>query len=127
VFGTDAFGSGWGGRVRVRSSCDSHVVEGGRAMSSGSHKADFPGLRGGSSVSHAPRHGQDHGGVNAGSSAAHVAEQTYTVVAGDTLSKIAKKFYGNTHAWDRIFKANRDKLNNPDLIRSGQVLRIPAK
>jgi hypothetical protein len=49
----------------------------------------------------------------------------YTVVAGDTLSKIAQKFYGDPSQWPRIFEANRDQLSNPNLIFPGQVLRIP--
>ncbi|CAG7856521.1 hypothetical protein MCAMS1_01037 [biofilm metagenome] len=51
--------------------------------------------------------------------------QTYTVVSGDNLSKIAKHFYGNANAWQKIYDANRDKISNPDLIHPGQVLRIP--
>ena len=51
---------------------------------------------------------------------------TYTVVAGDNLSKIAKHFYGSASAWKRIFDANRDQLTDPDRIRPGQVLKIPA-
>ncbi len=54
-------------------------------------------------------------------------EQTYTVQSGDSLSKIAKHVYGNANAWQRIFDANRDQLSNPDLIKPGQVLKIPAK
>ena len=53
------------------------------------------------------------------------APRTYTVVAGDSLSKIAKKFYGDGNQWRRIFEANRDTVKNPDLIRPGQVLKIP--
>jgi len=52
-------------------------------------------------------------------------EQTYTVVKGDNLSKIAKHFYGKQD-WKRIFDANRDQLSDPDRIQPGQVLRIPA-
>lgn len=51
--------------------------------------------------------------------------QTYTVVSGDTLSKIAKHYYGNANDWPKIFDANRDQLSNPDRINIGQVLRIP--
>lgn len=51
--------------------------------------------------------------------------RTYTVQAGDTLSKIAKQFYGNANDYNRIFEANRDKLENPDKIRVGQQLVIP--
>ena len=54
------------------------------------------------------------------------AEQTYTVVAGDSLSKIAKKFYGNAHHWRRIFEANRDIIKDPDLIHPGEKLKIPG-
>lgn len=53
------------------------------------------------------------------------AERTYTVAAGDNLSKIAKKMYGDANQWKKIFEANTDKLKNPDLIHPGQVLRIP--
>jgi nucleoid-associated protein YgaU len=52
-------------------------------------------------------------------------EQTYTVVSGDNLSKIAKKFYGDAKHWRRIFEANQDIIKNPDLIYPGQVLKIP--
>lgn len=51
--------------------------------------------------------------------------QTYTVVSGDNLSKIAKHFYGNANDWQKIYDANRDKISNPDLIHPGQVLKIP--
>jgi nucleoid-associated protein YgaU len=55
------------------------------------------------------------------------AATTYTVVAGDNLSKIAKHFYGNANAWKRIFDANRDQLTDPDRIQPGQMLKIPAQ
>ena len=51
--------------------------------------------------------------------------RTYTVVAGDSLSKIAKKLYGDGSKWKVIFAANRDILKNPDLIHPGPVLIIP--
>jgi nucleoid-associated protein YgaU len=51
--------------------------------------------------------------------------RTYTVVAGDSLSKIAKKFYGDANKWKAIFEANRATVKNPDLIHPGQVLNIP--
>lgn len=49
----------------------------------------------------------------------------YTVVKGDTLSKIAKEFYGNPNAYMKIFEANKPMLNHPDKIYPGQMLRIP--
>lgn len=53
------------------------------------------------------------------------AEQTYTVQKGDTLSHISQQFYGKASRWNRIFEANRDQLDDPDLIKPGQVLKIP--
>ncbi len=52
--------------------------------------------------------------------------RTYTVQPGDSLSKIAKQFYGNAGEYNKIFEANRDKLNNPDKIQAGQELVIPT-
>jgi nucleoid-associated protein YgaU len=52
-------------------------------------------------------------------------ERTYTVKAGDTLSKIAKEAIGNANAYMEIFNANRDQLSDPDKIKPGQVLKIP--
>ena len=52
-------------------------------------------------------------------------ERTYTVQSGDTLSKIAKEHLGDANAYMKIFNANKDQLSNPDLIKPGQVLRIP--
>ncbi len=53
------------------------------------------------------------------------AERIYEVVAGDTLGAIAQKYYGKASAYMKIFEANRDTLDNPDLIKPGQKLRIP--
>jgi nucleoid-associated protein YgaU len=50
---------------------------------------------------------------------------SYTVKAGDTLSRVSKQFYGNPNAYMRIFYANRDKLRDPDKIQLGQELTIP--
>ena len=54
------------------------------------------------------------------------AGRTYKVQPGDTLSKIAKEFYGNANEYNRIFQANRDKLQDPDKIQVGQELTIPG-
>jgi nucleoid-associated protein YgaU len=56
-----------------------------------------------------------------------VRVSTYTVKAGDTLSKIAKEHLGDANAYMQIFEANRDQLTDPDLIKPGQVLKMPAK
>lgn len=53
--------------------------------------------------------------------------QFYTVVGGDTLSKIAKEFYGNANAYMQIFEANKPMLSHPDKIYPGQMLRIPPQ
>lgn len=55
------------------------------------------------------------------------ASQFYTVVKGDTLSKIAKEFYGNANEYQKIFEANKPMLTHPDKIYPGQNLRIPPK
>jgi len=52
--------------------------------------------------------------------------QFHAVVSGDTLGKIAKKYYGNAMKYPVIFEANKPMLTHPDKIYVGQVLRIPA-
>lgn len=49
----------------------------------------------------------------------------YKVVAGDTLSSIAEKLYGDREAWRRIFEANRAQLRDPDQLKAGMLLRLP--
>lgn len=51
----------------------------------------------------------------------------HTVVRGDTLGGIAKKYYGNAGKYPVIFEANKPMLSDPDKIYPGQVLRIPAQ
>ena len=51
--------------------------------------------------------------------------RTYVVVQGDSLSKIAKRVYGNERDWHKIYDANRDLIEDPDLIQPGQTLRLP--
>lgn len=97
-------------------------------MGNETSKPDFSDVQGGvkSTASDAPPKAdfsdvQSHVGSTADEAT------IYTVVAGDNLSKIAKHFYGNANAWKQIFDANRDQLSDPDKIRAGQVLKIPAK
>ena len=61
-----------------------------------------------------------------GSSTAAAGGQTYVVKSGDSLSKIAKHFYGDAGKWKKIHAANADKIPNPDLIHPGLQLTIPA-
>ena len=72
-------------------------------------KADFSDVQGGSS-----------------STAPSERQRTITVQPGDSLSKIAKREYGDANKWHAIFEANRDKIKNPDLIHPGQVLTLPS-
>jgi nucleoid-associated protein YgaU len=53
-------------------------------------------------------------------------ERWHVVVAGDTLSALAQKYYGKASLYMKIFEANKDQLSNPDLIKVGQKLRIPS-
>ena len=50
----------------------------------------------------------------------------YTVQPGDSLSKIAKEHLGDANAYMKIFDANKDQLKDPNTIKPGQTLRIPA-
>jgi nucleoid-associated protein YgaU len=73
----------------------------------------------------------DFSDVESGSSstapaASPAGERIYTVQKGDSLSKIAKREYGDAQQWRRIFEANRNIIDNPDLIYPGQVLRLPS-
>ena len=54
------------------------------------------------------------------------AGKTYTVKAGDTLSKIAREHLGDGNAYMKIFNANQDQLTDPDKIKPGQVLKLPV-
>lgn len=67
----------------------------------------------------------DFSDVHGGSSSTASTGKTYTVVSGDSLSKIAKRFYGDAGQWKKIHAANIDKVPNPDLIHPGQELTIP--
>lgn len=103
-------------------------------MSNG--KPDFSNVSGGSTSTEAAAPAKpDFGNVSGGMQSTEqihegggggAGEQTYTVVGGDTLSKIAKHFYGRPD-WTPIFEANRDQLEDPDRIFPGQVLKIPAQ
>jgi nucleoid-associated protein YgaU len=85
------------------------------ATSTETRAADFSNVRSGVSSTEQPADG-----------IFGAPSQTYTVVAGDTLSHIAKRMYGKASRWPQIFEANRDQLDDPDRIRPGQVLTIPA-
>lgn len=67
----------------------------------------------------------DFSNVQSGGSS--TATKIYVVKPGDSLSKIAQREYGDAHAWNAIFEANRDILKDPDKIFPGQKLKIPPK
>jgi nucleoid-associated protein YgaU len=51
--------------------------------------------------------------------------QTYTVKAGDSLSKISKQVYGDAGKWNKIYNANKSKISNPNKLKVGTKLTIP--
>jgi nucleoid-associated protein YgaU len=59
--------------------------------------------------------------------AAQPESQIHVVVRGDTLSAIARKYYGSANKYMVIFEANKPMLNHPDKIYPGQALRIPPQ
>ena len=64
-------------------------------------------------------------GISAPPQAAQV--EYYVIQKGDSLSAIAKRYYGNAQDYPRIFDANREVIKNPDLIYPGQKIRIPLE
>lgn len=73
-------------------------------------KADFSNVQSGSSVTPPET---------------EAPSETYTVASGDTLWAIAQRFYGNGNQWNRIYQANKDTIEDPDLIQPGWILNIP--
>ena len=78
---------------------------------------DFSNVTSGGS-STAPAAHQSTGSIGSG--------KTYVVVKGDSLSKIAKREYGDANKWRTIYEANKDLINDPDLIFPGQTLKVPG-
>ena len=89
--------------------------------------ADFSDVGGGSTPGGSSHTGgpADFSDVSAGSSSAVTGGTTYTVKKGDSLSKIAKHFYGDAGQWKKIHAANSEKIPNPDLIHPGLQITIP--
>jgi nucleoid-associated protein YgaU len=57
---------------------------------------------------------------------AEPVEQTHTVVSGDNLSVISRKYYGTADHWRKIYEANKAIIKDPNVVRIGQVLTIPT-
>ncbi len=82
-------------------------------------KPDFSDVRSGSSSTAPDRQVEQ--------TPAAESMRTYKVVAGDSLSRIAKREYGDANEWRRIYEANKHLIDNPDLIYPGQELTIPKR
>lgn len=67
----------------------------------------------------------DSGAASADSSPAVPTPKTHTVVPGDTLGKIAVRYYGKASFWKQIYDANRTVLDSPDKLKAGTVLTLP--
>lgn len=78
-------------------------------------KADFSNVQ--STVTSSEQISEGGGGAG---------EKSYTVGKGDNLSTISKRVYGKSKYWKQIFDANRDSIENPDLIYPGQTITLPA-
>lgn len=79
-------------------------------------KADFSKVQSGSSTTAKPE-----------ARKAAEAAKTYTVKSGDSLWKISEQVYGNGNDWRKIYEANKDRIQNPDVIQPGWVLTIPVQ
>jgi len=66
--------------------------------------------------------------TTAGTTSGTASGDTHVVASGETLASIARKYYGNTKYWERLFKENRDVIgNDPAALKVGQKLKVPAK
>ncbi len=96
------------GQVTLSGSCDSHATKEKAVLLAGNIKGVAK--------------------INADALTAPAPEEEtefYTVKSGDSLSKIAKHYYGDPMKYPVIFEANREVIKDPDLIYPGQQLRIP--
>ena len=111
---------------------DSLSLAGSSSAGGQSGKPDFSNVKGGSdTVADTDKAGgkPDFSNVKGGSDTVADtggAQQSYTVEKGDNLSSISKRFYGKASYWKQIYEANRDTIENPDLIYPGQTIKLPA-
>ena len=64
-------------------------------------------------------------GLSVPASEVEAKVEYYVIQSGDSLSKIAKQYYGNAMDYPKIFEANREVIQDPDLIYPGQKIRVP--
>jgi nucleoid-associated protein YgaU len=64
-------------------------------------------------------------GATAAAQPAAAQPRYYTIQSGDSLSKVAKEFYGDANRWNDLFEANREVIKDPDKIYPGQRIRVP--
>lgn len=100
--------SGGGGEKKA----DFSNVQGKVSSTAEEKKADFSNVE--SKVSSTAQETSGGGGGKA-----------YTVEKGDNLSAISKRVYGSSKYWKQIYEANRDSIENPDLIYPGQTINLP--
>jgi nucleoid-associated protein YgaU len=98
-------------------------------MGNPTDKADFSDMRSGvqPTPKEAPEARADVSDVTSKVTSTLDETGLHEVKAGDSLSQIAARFYGDASQWKAIFEANRDQLSDPDRIKPGQMLRIPPK
>ena len=105
------------GRVKLQGEAKSQAAKEKAALIAGNVKG----------VTHVDDDGLRVAGQGAQTAGATASRSTYyTIQSGDTLSKIAKEKYGDANAYDKIFEANREVIEDPDKIYPGQQIRIPA-
>lgn len=88
------------------------------------NKEDLLGATGGGTPN-APQAGEQTGAAGAAGSA--VRYTTYTVLPGESLSKVASKVLGTGNKWRELYELNKDVIRNPDNVPAGTVLKVPAR
>ena len=101
-----------------------NYVLGGKGSNGGDDNGSNNGSNDDNDSNRDDSNGSDEASRSSGDVTAAVTETTYTVVSGDTLWKIAVKFYGDGNQWRKIYEDNRDVLSDPNKIYVGQVLKI---
>ena len=97
------------------------------APASAATAPDFSNVSGGVASTEASLGTGIAGGGLASAGGGEADSRFYTVQKGDTLSKIAREFYGEASKYPQIFEANKPMLKDPDKIYPGQMLRIPPE